>query len=325
MTHLGAHDSPFLRNQATSFSTSGNHFYNTTVQLESGVRMLSAQVHQFNNSGTVEWHLCHTSCNLLDAGTLTNWLQEIKTWMDAHPNDVVTLLIVNSDDADAATLGSQFAASGIDQLAYTPPSLSSPPTQWPTLSALISNRTRLLTFVASLAAPPSPQYPYLMDEFTFLFENPFENTTPATYACNPDRPTSLRDNPLAAAQSDRLFLMNHMLYTQQSFGIQTTNLSYANRTNAQTGEGSLGAHIKNCSAVYGGAKPVFVLVDWSNLGPAIASVDEANGVSDPVGRLSLPTVALAQTGSAVGRTKGNMLVVVVVVVVALVVAGGFAS
>jgi hypothetical protein len=50
ITHLGAHDSPFLRNAETSFSTSGNHYYNTTIQLDAGVRLLSAQIHKSNDS-----------------------------------------------------------------------------------------------------------------------------------------------------------------------------------------------------------------------------------------------------------------------------------
>ena len=83
ITHLGAHDSPFLRDQATLFSTSGNQQVNTTVQLDAGVRLVTAQVHINNNT----WHVCHTSCNLLDAGLLSDWLSEIKTWMDGHTND----------------------------------------------------------------------------------------------------------------------------------------------------------------------------------------------------------------------------------------------
>ena len=56
---------------------------NTTAQLSAGVRLLTAQVH--NNNGA--WHLCHSSCILLDAGTLSKWLAEIKAWMDDNPHD----------------------------------------------------------------------------------------------------------------------------------------------------------------------------------------------------------------------------------------------
>ncbi|KAH5441175.1 hypothetical protein HBI47_036270 [Parastagonospora nodorum] len=315
ITYLGAHDSPFLRNQDTSFSTSGNHYYNTTQQLNSGVRMLSAQVHKTNDTGTEAWHLCHSSCSLLDAGTLSTWLTEIKTWMDANTNDVVTILLVNSDNAPPSDLAEHFTSSGIDKLAYTPPSITSAPQTWPTLDNLISNGTRLMTFIATLPQP-SPQFPYLMDEFTFMFENDFENVSPTNYSCNPSRPTNLRNQPAAALESRRMFLMNHFLYDQQTFGIQITNTTYANVTNAQTGLGSMGTQIKNCTGVYG-KPPTFVMADFTNMGPAIDSVDAANGVASPVGRQGLPAVALTQESSGVDRQSGNLFAVVVALVVAV--------
>lgn len=57
VTHLGAHDSPFVRDPSNYYSVSGDQFYNSTRQLDSGVRLLSAQVHQDGSS----YNLCHTS------------------------------------------------------------------------------------------------------------------------------------------------------------------------------------------------------------------------------------------------------------------------
>lgn len=318
ITHLGAHDSPFLRDASTSFSTSGNQFYDSTAQLDAGVRLLSAQVHKKNDTtGQDQWHLCHSDCDLLDAGTLESWLSEIKTWMDANTNDVVTVLIVNSDDASAADIGAQFQSSGIDKYAYTPPSASSIPQTWPTLQSLISNNTRLMTFVASLSQA-STDFPYLMDEFTFIFENDFENESPSDYSCDPNRPTDL-GSASAAAESGRMFLMNHFLYENGLFGIQSPNESYAGTTNAQTGDGSLGTAISNCTGVYSKA-PNFVLVDFFNMGPAMDSVDAANGVSGAQGRKSVPAEALDENTSAAVSMRGNrgsLLAVVVAVVVAV--------
>ncbi|KAJ4374765.1 hypothetical protein N0V83_001841 [Neocucurbitaria cava] len=318
ITHLGAHDSPFLRNSNTSFSTSGNHYYDTTTQLEAGVRLLSAQVHKTSDSGADEWHLCHSSCSLLDAGSLESWLSEIKTWMDANTNDVVTVLIVNSDNAAASDLGAQFNSSGIAKYAYTPPSTTTIPTTWPTLDSLIGNNTRLMTFVASLSETSS-DYPYLMDEFTFIFENDYENTSPSNYSCDPNRPTSLTSTS-DALSSGRMFLMNHFLYESQSI-IQAPNETYAGTTNGQTGVGSLGESITSCTGVYG-KPPTFVLVDFFNRGPAMASVDAANGVTDATGRTNVSTAALTEgagtsTNGAGGRKEGSMLAVVVAVVVAV--------
>lgn len=316
ITYLGAHDSPFLRNEETSFSTSGNQYYNTTVQLDAGVRLLTAQVHKANGSGTAAWHLCHSSCSLLDAGTLESWLSEIKTWMDANTHDVVTVLLVNSDNAPTSDLGSIFSSSGLDKLAYTPPSSSVIPQTWPTLDALIGNNTRLMTFVASLSGGASSSYPYLMDEFTFIFENDFETASPSNFSCNPNRPTSL-STPSAAAQSGRMFLQNHFLYQTQLFGIQSPNETYANVTNGPTGEGSLGVALDNCTSVY--SKPAnYVLVDFFNVGPAMDSVDRVNGVTGAVtGRKSVSAQALVQSTGSGAREKGNMLAVVLAVAVAV--------
>lgn len=321
LTHLGAHNSPFLRDESTSFATAGNHYYNSTVQLDAGVRLLSAQVHKKNDtSGNDAWHLCHSRCDLLDAGSLESWLGEIKSWMDKNKNDVVTILLVNSENATPAELGAQFKASGIDEYAYAPESTSSVPQQWPTLQSLISANTRLMTFVASLPSPDA-NYPYLMDEFTFLFENKFENEEPEDFDCTPDRPSSLSTTADAAA-SGKLFLMNHFLYSTQLFGLQTPNATYVNVTNAGTGLGSLGSHVSTCTTEYGRA-PTFVLVDFFNVGPAIASVDKANGITNAVGRKTVSTEPLEQGGdgesAAPGapKPKGSYIAVVMAVVVAL--------
>ena len=313
ITQLGAHNSPFLRNKNTSFSTSGNHYYDTTTQLDAGVRLLSAQVHKSDNgTGADAWHLCHSSCDLLDAGTLESWLSTIKTWMDRNTNDVVTILLVNSDTASASDLGAQFNSSGISEYAYTPPSASVPST-WPTLDNLIGNGTRLMTFVASLSEP-STQYPFLMDEFTYVFENDFENINPSNYSCTPSRPTGLT----TSSTGGRLFLMNHFLYENQLFGIQSPNETYASTTNAQTGYGSLGVSVSNCTSVYG-KTPWAVLVDFFNIGPAIASVDAANGVSGSIsGRRSLSTEPLTEESEGgVVRAQGSLLAVVVAMVIAV--------
>jgi hypothetical protein len=225
----------------------------------------------------------------LDAVTLQSWLSEIKTWMDKNTNDVVTVLLVNSDNASPSDLGLQFSASGIDKLAYTPPSTSTIPKAWPTLDTLIGNNTRLITFVASLSQPSS-QYPYLMDEFTFIS---------------------------AAFSSGRMFFMNHFLYANQIFNIQSPNETYANITNAQAGLGSLGTSVQECTGVYG-KPPTFVLVDWFNTGPAIASVDAANGVTGATGRTNVSAQAVTpQNSGGVGRRQGDVLAIVVAVVVAV--------
>lgn len=92
VTHLGAHDSPFVRNMTNGYSVAGDQIYTTLQQLDSGVRLHSAQIHQVTGSyGQPEWRLCHTLCQLYDAGLLVTWLTNIKGWLDRNPNDVSSL------------------------------------------------------------------------------------------------------------------------------------------------------------------------------------------------------------------------------------------
>ncbi|ETI28625.1 hypothetical protein G647_01076 [Cladophialophora carrionii CBS 160.54] len=288
IVHLGAHDSPFLRDASTGFSTSGNQYYNSTVQLSAGVRLLSAQVHQSNG----EYHLCHSSCDLLDAGILSDWLEEIKAWLDSNPNEVVTILLVNSDDATPQDLGAHFTAARITDYAYVPPSTSVPPSAgaWPTLQELINANKRLMVFVASLANPAliPTEYAYLMDEFSFIFENPFENVDPSDFTCVPERPSSVQGNSQSAISSNRMALMNHFLYKEGLFDIETPDVDKINVTNSPGSSiGNLGYALSTCNSQYG-RPPTFTLVDFFDEGPAIAAVDAVNGVSSPVGRTPVP-------------------------------------
>lgn len=285
ITHLGAHDSPFVRDASTGYSTSGNQYYNSTVQLDSGVRLLSAQVHENNG----DWHLCHSSCDLLDAGLLSDWLKDIKEWIDNNPNEVVTVLLVNSDKATSSELHAEFTEAEITSLAYKPTSTTSPPTSWPTLQQLINAKTRLLVFVASLdPASITTEQSYLMDEFTFMFENPFENTSPDAFTCSPDRPTAVQGNAQSAISSNRMPLMNHFLYSEGALDIQTPDVGNITLTNSPntTAVGQLGTALNDCSQQYGRA-PTFVLVDFFDEGPAIKAVDTLNGIT-PTGRKALP-------------------------------------
>ncbi|KIW90563.1 uncharacterized protein Z519_09210 [Cladophialophora bantiana CBS 173.52] len=302
IVHLGAHDSPFVRDATTGFSTSGNQYYNSTVQLSAGVRLLTAQVHKSNG----EYHLCHSSCDLLDAGILSDWLEEIKTWLDNNPNEVVTILLVNSDNATPEDLGAHFTTAEITNYAYVPPSTSTPPSSgtWPTLQDLITANKRLMVFVASLSDPASipSQYAYLMDEFTFIFENPYDNTSPNNFSCLPDRPTSVQGNTQAAIASNRMALTNHFLYQEGLFDIETPNVDNITVTNSPGNSlGNLGYALSQCNSAYG--KPsTFVLVDFFDQGPAIAAVDAMNGVTNPVGRVPVPP---RDTNESVDRSQSS--------------------
>lgn len=295
ITQLGAHDSPFLNNASASnsitFSDAGNQNVNSVAQLAAGVRLLTAQVH--NNNGA--WHLCHTSCSLLDAGTLSAWLSTIKTWMDDNPNDVVTILLVNSDDASAEDLNAEFEAANITSYGYQPPSSTTALATWPTLQEMISNNSRLVTFVADLDPSTNTVAPYLLDEFTFVFENPYNVTSSSNFSCVADRPPAVFGQTATAISSGRLPLVNHFLDTNEGLGIDIPDTANVTTTNGKTGAGSLGVAASDCSAAYGKA-PAFLLVDFFDEGFAISVVNGLNGIS---------TTAVGQTQPSVTPTSSS--------------------
>ncbi|KAI3527176.1 hypothetical protein CSPX01_17188 [Colletotrichum filicis] len=306
ITHMGAHDSAFLRDASTSNSIAGNQYYNATVALNSGLRLLQAQVHLVNGTSGSVLQLCHTTCSLLDAGTLENWLSAIKDWMDKHTDDVVTILLVNSDNQAASAFGKVFESSGISKYGYKP-STSSATSSWPTLQTMIDADTRLVTFVASITA--DTDYPYLLPEFSYVFETAYEVTSAAGFNCTIDRPSTY-STAAAAVSANMLPLMNHFQYQTLATDILIPDVSDIDTTNSASTStaGNLGLHAQTCKSQWG-TKPVFILVDFFNKGPAIDAADNLNGLSssDISGRSSSNSAtASSSSGKSAGRAPGGM-------------------
>ncbi|KAJ0118470.1 hypothetical protein N8I77_007891 [Diaporthe amygdali] len=298
VTHMGAHDAAFLRDSSTDNSVAGNQYYNATKALNAGIRLLSLQVH--NSNGTLQ--LCHTTCALLDAGTLESFLTKIKYWMDENPNEVVTLLIVNSDDEDVASFGEVYESSNISTYGYTPTTASASNT-WPTLQTMIDDGTRLVTFIATITY--STTYPYLLNEWDFVFETAYEVTTLAGLNCTLDRPTSLSDAS-SAISSGYLPLLNHFVYQSITSSIEVPNVDIIDTTNSPntTSIGALGQSAYQCNSEWGTA-PVFALVDFYSEGPAIETADNLNGItaegrSDSSSATSDAASGIVSTGAKTG-------------------------
>ncbi|KAI2482784.1 hypothetical protein Ptr902_05101 [Pyrenophora tritici-repentis] len=298
VTYFGAHDSPFLRDETTGFSSFGNQFFNTTMQLNAGVRLLSAQVHVASNPKTTarELRLCHSSCALFDVGPVHEWLWEIRVWMNANPGEIVTLVLVNLENLDsveAVELEAEYSKADLAHYGYVPPVIDQAPPRssefnktWPTLGDMIDKGERLISFVNPLE-PDAANAPYLLNEFDFVWENQYAVTDPAEFSCTPDRPSNTTTIS-EMRQSGKLFLMNHMLYWQQAVEIQTPDARNVADTNSWDGPGGFGTHLLNCGNELG-RQPTFVLVDFFNVGPAIASADNVNGINRPLGRKNVTT------------------------------------
>lgn len=307
ITHMGAHDAAFLRDDSTDHSIAGNQYFNATVALSAGIRLLSAQVH--NSNGTLQ--LCHTTCALLDAGTLEAWLGRIKYWMDENPNEVVTLLLVNSDDEDVSAFGEVFESSNISTYGYTP-STTGATTEWPTLQTMIDDGTRLVTFVAAINA--STSYPHLLNEWDYVFETAYDVTSYAGFNCSLSRPTSL-SSATSAIEAGYLPLMNHFRYKSITAEAELPDVDDIATTNSENSTlyGALAYEAAQCDAEWGTA-PVFALVDFYNEGPAVDTADSLNGIT-ATGRTtsgsSTSTSGAAETLDRRGNAEMALLVVAV--------------
>lgn len=139
---IGAHDSPFV-------GPLPQHNQNLEVaeQLDFGIRFLQGQTRDKDG----QLNMCHTDCLLEDAGSVESFLSTVKTWMDDHPDEVITLLITNPDGFAIEEFDNAFDGSGIKEYAFVP---STSPgfleiESWPTFEELIANGTRLITFLGA--------------------------------------------------------------------------------------------------------------------------------------------------------------------------------
>lgn len=294
---MGAHDAAFLRDSSTDNSVAGNQYYNATKALSAGIRLLTAQVH--NSNGTLE--LCHTTCSLLDAGTLESWLSKIKSWLDENPNEVVTVILVNSDDEDVSAFGEVYESSNISTYGYTPATTDAS-NDWPTLQTMIDDGTRLVSFVAAINY--STTYPYLLNEWDYVFETAYEILSFTAFNCSLDRPTSLSDASTAIS-SGYLPLMNHFLYKSLTSSAMLPNVDDIGTTNSDNSSlvGSLAWEADECYSEWGQA-PTFALVDFYNEGPAVTVADEINGIT-ATGRTNETSSSSASSLSLRGLQGAN--------------------
>ncbi|KAF5312302.1 hypothetical protein D9619_002929 [Psilocybe cf. subviscida] len=277
VTFVGAHDSYAIGNSLTT-----NQDQSITTQLDDGIRMLQMQAH--NESGVIR--LCHTSCSLYDGGTLEDYLKL-----------VLSLLIVNIDNMPASSFGAVFQSVGLDSVSFKPQTPSLPRTAWPTLGELIDGNTRLLTFLDNGA--DTTQVPYLIDEFTNIWETAF-NVIDPNFDCNVNRTK-------ASDPSTQMFLINHFL-DKILVGVPVPATDKLNVTNAVSGFGSLGAQVDTCVTTQG-RPPNFMLVDFYEYGggSVFQVAAQINGVQyNPSKPIANPSSTATGAAGSVSVTSSSL-------------------
>ncbi|KAG0005490.1 hypothetical protein BGZ79_004490 [Entomortierella chlamydospora] len=257
-----------------------NQDYDIPTQLNDGIRALMLDAYNSTTGNATDIELCHTSCVLLDSGPLSKTFQQIKSFMDANPNEVITILWENAGKLTPAHFQAVYAATGLDKYSHTQASGN---TTWPTLAQMISSGKRLVSFLDSGA---DATVPWLMAEYDFIFETPWLILKGAAYPCTVDRPKD---------QRKQMYVLNHFIYGELKLGGEAIDLPQpllANQTNGP----DLVSHANACQTTFNQIAN-FIAVDYYDEGSLFQVVAKANGVTSVTKPSATNTTSSGTTGS----------------------------
>ncbi|KAJ4371551.1 hypothetical protein N0V83_004770 [Neocucurbitaria cava] len=272
-----AHNSPFVK----AHNAASNQVYPVTNQLNDGIRGLQFETQKPNSTSAIR--LCHTSCDLLDVGTLESYLTTVTSWLESNPYEVIAIIMGNNNGQSTRIAATDyvepFQDSGIMKYLWTPSSSSLNLTDWPTLAEMIIRNKRVVVMMDY--GSDQSQVPWLLSEFDYQWETPFSPTDPS-FPCTEQRPTNQSED----VSRNRMYMMNHNLNIAISLSglsdILIPAYSLLDEVNAVSGNGSLGLNVQNCEKMWG-RPPNWLLVDYYNFGDFNGSVFQvaatANNVS----------------------------------------------
>ena len=217
-----------------------NQRHGIARQLEDGVRALMLDI--YLDEGTL--YLCHSDC-VLGEIELARDLDVIARFLHEHRGDVVSLLI--EPYVTPAELEPALRDAGLLALARA----QAPGAPWPTLRELVDADERLVL----LSQDGGGAYPWYLDMWTFVWDTPYDFTTPSEFSC-----TLNRGDP-----ENSLFLVNHWLsgMIHADAAVEANALLAERVTQCRTETGRL---------------PNFVAVDYYDVGDLFSVVDGLNGL-----------------------------------------------
>ncbi|KAK7023642.1 hypothetical protein VNI00_016604 [Paramarasmius palmivorus] len=281
-TFLGSHDSFAFSKDPLALAR--DQEVDIPTQLSLGVRFLQAQSHEMgiftfvtpvrhnrakiDPRRSISLPFVNSGCELFDGGLVVDYLKKVKTFLDANPNEVLTLLFTNPEGLSLTNVWKPaFDDSGITPLAYVPPTQPMKRADWPTLGELIDAGKRVIVF---LDAGADGSVNFILPEFSMLWEPPFSSTDP-NFPCKVDR----IDGPLSP--EDHLHMLNHNLNINIipiGDGVLISDREDAPTTN---GVPSILSNANGCAPFAGGRAPNFVMLDYVNVGEGLKAVDMLNG------------------------------------------------
>ncbi|RPB20516.1 hypothetical protein L211DRAFT_515483 [Terfezia boudieri ATCC MYA-4762] len=269
---IGTHHSAMLRTHSNGFSLSGNQFHNITVQLDAGVRLLQGQTFSIGN----DIRICHSSCALLDGGSIQDILTEVSTFLKRFQGEIITFMWTNpGGNVPLSMIDRAYKRAGLDSISYVPPHTEMNLTDWPTMEELVLANRRVVTFIDTVIN--QTEVPYILPTWSFVRETPAFVTDDHNFACG----TGSDQSP----PGQKLAMVNHVLYQDRvRSGQRFPNVQKAELTNAATGKsGALLNHLDTCYSSWN-RRPNFVMVDFFDRGNVFLAQDVVNGlVPHPAG------------------------------------------
>lgn len=163
-----------------------NQYLGVEAQLRDGVRAFMLDTYAEGSDVL----LCHGAC-AFGAVSLIEWLQELRRFLERHPNEVVLLLF--EDYVTGLQTKAAFDRAEVTRFAYT----HERGTPWPTLRELIASGTRIIVFAQDNGGEPD----WYHSLFAESWDTPYAAKTPDDLGCEHGRGD--RDAPL--------FVLNHFL------------------------------------------------------------------------------------------------------------------
>ncbi|WFC97738.1 hypothetical protein MYAM1_000457 [Malassezia yamatoensis] len=267
VTFIGTHDSYAV---GSTSSYGANQDLNVTQQLDSGVRALQIQGHDTSSSGSASGiSLCHTSCSILNGGTLEKYLGAVTDWVKQNPNDVISIFIANNDNLPVTQWDKGFDSAGLKSYTYSIGSDSLAKKNWPTLQDMISKNQRVVVYMDYKS--DISQVKYIHPEFKNVWENAYDQTE-LPFNCTADRINGTPD--------EMMYLNNHFLDKTQNVLGQSYSAPNVDQLDSTNSVNTILSNTNRCARKTG-YYPSFLLVDFFNKGngTVFQAAAKMNGVT----------------------------------------------
>ncbi|MFF3766482.1 hypothetical protein ACFYYR_20700 [Streptomyces sp. NPDC001922] len=230
---------------------------------------LSPRIERLNPPRSGLW-LCPSVCRG-GAVALVPALRRIGIWLEAHPTEVVTLIVQDGTGAEDTVRA--FREAGLEHLLYAPD--DDPGRPWPTLGEMVDSGRRLVVF-AEKADGPAPWY---RNFHRYGTETPYAFRRPQDVSCVPDR----------GGPDKQLFLLNHFVTAGGGSRLDAGEANSSRRVLAR---------VRACERQRG--RPVtFIAVDHTTIGDARGAVDALN-----TARSTAPVTAGPTDGTTAAGPSG---------------------